>query len=151
MDVLDRMEKVPPDPATDRPTRPIKLLDVQVFTDPFEAYKERLQKRLARERDAADVDGAKRQAREAREQDRTTWTGLALGEKQSRKVPDKPASLASAAAPAKAPGVGKYLGAATAPSAKRQAEAPLADAAADEAGGKKKRKAAGGFGDFSGW
>jgi peptidyl-prolyl cis-trans isomerase-like protein 2 len=43
--VLDKLEKVPPDPATDRPTRPIRLVDVEVFKDPYEEYQKRLQKR----------------------------------------------------------------------------------------------------------
>jgi peptidyl-prolyl cis-trans isomerase-like protein 2 len=66
------MEAIPPNPATDKPTKLIRILDVAIFKDPYEEFKQKLEKRLARERDDSDVAGAKARAREEREKDRTT-------------------------------------------------------------------------------
>ena len=71
-DVLTRMEAVPPNPANDRPTKQIKILDVSIFKDPYQDFKDKLEKRLAREREDSDAAGVKAKARADREKDRTT-------------------------------------------------------------------------------
>lgn len=70
--VLDKMETVPPNPATDKPTKPIRILDIAIYKDPYEEFKTKLEKRLAREREDSDVAGAKAKAKAEREKDRTT-------------------------------------------------------------------------------
>lgn len=68
---LDALEKVPTESGTDRPLRTIRILDAQIYSDPFEDYQERLQKKIHRN-DESEV--AKREEkRRKREQDRTTW------------------------------------------------------------------------------
>lgn len=71
-DVLDKIERVPIDPATDRPLKPVTLIDVEVFGDPFEDYKERLAKRLKREENERLGFDEKRRRKEERDKDRTT-------------------------------------------------------------------------------
>ncbi|GAA6017581.1 hypothetical protein JCM8202_000340 [Rhodotorula sphaerocarpa] len=174
-DVLDKIERVPIDPATDRPLKPVTLVDVEVFGDPFEEYKERLKKRLEREEGERLGFDEKRRRKEEREKDRTTWFGTNL-EKNG------PAALAalggggSSSTGGGAGGVGKYLssGTAAAPApivgaGLKRKDAPTpsellkqlgepGDRAGSGAGGgsaaaaKRKRKGgAGGFGDFSAW
>ncbi|GAA5827473.1 hypothetical protein JCM11251_003827 [Rhodosporidiobolus azoricus] len=167
---LDKLERIPID-ATDRPLKQCVLLDVEVFGDPFEEYKKRLEKRLERERDEREGAGEKARRMEERRNDRTTWFGTTLNK-------DDPASststasldsLLSGSAPSKASsssasvGIGKYLSsAAPQPLAgagtKRKAEAQARDSGLvkqlEEVGGaeaRKKKRAGGGFGDFSGW
>lgn len=70
--MLDKMEAVPPKPATDKPTKPIRILDIAIYKDPFDDFKQKLEKRLAREREDNDVAGAKAVAKAEREKDRTT-------------------------------------------------------------------------------
>ena len=68
---LDAVEKVPTEPGTDKPMRTIRILDVQIYADPFDDYQQRREKKLARG-DEGEV--AKREEkRRKREQDRTTW------------------------------------------------------------------------------
>lgn len=90
-DVLSKIERVPVDPATDRPLKPVQLKvrscalraplprvdssctqDVAVFADPYETYKQRLEKRLTREADERANAGLKKLKKEEREKDRTT-------------------------------------------------------------------------------
>lgn len=71
-DVLDKIERVPIDPATDRPLKPVTLIDVEVFGDPFEDYKERLAKRLKRQESERLGMDEKRRRKEERDKDRTT-------------------------------------------------------------------------------
>ncbi len=70
--VLDKMEAVTPNQATDKPTKPIRILDIAIYKDPFDEFKQKLEKRLAREREDSDVAGAKALAKAEREKDRTT-------------------------------------------------------------------------------
>lgn len=68
---LDALERVPTESGTDKPLRTIRILDVQIYGDPFEDYQERQQRRLHRN-DESEV--AKREEkRRKREEDRTTW------------------------------------------------------------------------------
>lgn len=179
-DVLDRIEKCPvrPGTSTERPVKDIVITGVQVLQDPFESYQVKLKERLAR-RDQSDAALRAREERRAeREKDRTTWLGTNLGEK-GEKGPVKPAPASASGTGGAAGrkrerrdeeeiGVGKYLGAGNAakgtgmgtvvpPSMKKQVEQPIAalsqapGSAVEFGAEKKKRKGAGGFGDFSGW
>lgn len=71
-DVLNKMEAVKPNPATDRPTKPIRILDVSIYKDPFDEFKTKLEKRLARERADGDLASVRAKAKAEREKDRTT-------------------------------------------------------------------------------
>ncbi len=75
------------------------------------------------------------------------WFGTQLGDKQAARGPVRPG--AAAAAPAAATGVGKYLAAAG--NGKRAAPTDESIAETADVAPEKKRKAAGGFGDFSAW
>jgi len=141
-DVLAKIERVPVDPGTDRPLKPVKLLDVQVFADPFKDYREKLDKRLKREADLREGHDAKAKKQAEREQDRTTWFGTELGKGQ--------ASAAEVEAKGKG-GVGKYVGAVAAGGAvgggtKRVAVEPSLGV---EPPSQKKR--GGAAWDFAGW
>lgn len=139
--VLDKLEAVPVDPATDRPTRPLKIVNVSVFDDPFDKYKDRLAKKLQREKDDLDVAVQRRKAKEAREKDRLTWFGTKLDEKDAATTPVGLEGLGGTGTV----GVGKYLGAAN--GGKRK-EPAVEDAYGVGTKAQKKRK---GFGDMSGW
>lgn len=71
-DILSKLERVPTDPSTDRPLKPVVLLDVEVFGDPFDEYKKRLEKRLRREQEEREGRGERERRREERAKDRTT-------------------------------------------------------------------------------
>lgn len=104
--------------------------------DPFEDYKVRLAAKLARKDQSEDALRKRAEAKEKREKDRTTWLGTDLGAKgESKDLRDARKRKADDA------GVGKYLGA-----AKVAAPSPVV-----EFGIEKKKRKAGGFGDFSGW
>ncbi|GAA6019639.1 hypothetical protein JCM10207_006951 [Rhodosporidiobolus poonsookiae] len=160
-DVLSKLERVPID-ATDRPLKPVLLSDVEVFGDPFEEYKKRLAKRLEREKDEREGRGEKERRAEERRKDRTTWFGTSLN---ATTTPDLAALGASRSSSSS---IGKYLsssssGGAAAPApiagagVKRKAETSareselLAQVERGAGEGKKKKRAGGGFGDFSGW
>lgn len=72
-DVLNKMEAITPNPATDKPTKPIRILDVSIYKDPFEEFKTKLSKRLAREQAGDDEVSRRARAKEEREKDRTTY------------------------------------------------------------------------------
>jgi peptidyl-prolyl cis-trans isomerase-like protein 2 len=168
-DVLNRIEKMPVRPGTsDRPVKDIVITSVQILTDPFEAYQERLKARLERQ-DQSDEARKKREERaKERELDRTTWLGTNLGEKGERIIP-KTGTAKKRAADDEDEGVGKYLGAAKAKAAMvmpvvdkksigigagaiaAQQRQTAAQPGLEFGAEKKKRKGGGGFGDFSGW
>lgn len=126
-------EKIPVQPATDRPTKPIRLVDVSIFKDPYEVYKANLAKKLEKDRVARSGAGEKARLKQEKEKDRTTWFGTTLGEKGEEISLD---GLGP---------VGKHLG-------KRKEAAPVKAVEEQEIGGAAKRKKkAGGFGDFSAW
>ncbi|GAA5974442.1 hypothetical protein JCM11641_003215 [Rhodosporidiobolus odoratus] len=170
-ETLSKLERIPID-ATDRPLKPVTLLDVEIFGDPFDEYKKRLEKRLEKEEKEREGVSEKKRREEERKLDRTTWFGTTLNKPtpSPSSVLDLPCSSSTSA------NVGKYLStpsAAPTPLAgsgsKRKAETTARDselireleagAAGEGAGGggrgkKKKRQAGGGgdgFGDFSGW
>ncbi|WVW78497.1 peptidyl-prolyl cis-trans isomerase-like 2 [Kwoniella bestiolae CBS 10118] len=142
-DVLDKIERVAVRPGGDRPVKDIVILGVNVLQDPFEAYQERLKARLARQDQSDEAIRKRAMAKEEREKDRTTWLGTDLGvkgesklQKEKRKIEDLGSS-----------GVGKYLASGNAKNGAGKVPEVL-----DYGGGnEKKKKAKGGFGDFSGW
>ena len=70
---LDALESIPNEPGTDRPLKPIRILETQVFEDPFEDYRQEREARYQRE-NPDDEERARREAkRRKREDDRTTW------------------------------------------------------------------------------
>jgi peptidyl-prolyl cis-trans isomerase-like protein 2 len=153
-DVLNRIERIHPRPGDDRPARDIKILGVQVLTDPFEEYQVRLAARLAK-KDQSD-EALKRRAAEAaeREKDRTTWLGTNLGDKGESKG-EKAARKRKEDEDGEL--VGRYLqGPAPVPvSVEKEKEKPTDRAAPKAApidfGVEKKKRKVGGFGEFSGW
>ncbi|TKY90211.1 hypothetical protein EX895_000209 [Sporisorium graminicola] len=133
---LTALEQIPSEEGTDRPLRKIKILDVLVTADPFEKYQLR-QKQSAKANDPTDPDYIRRmEKRKRREADRTTWLGTELPTKDANGS-EKSAKAAGLLAGSST--IGKYL--------------PVSSNGAmreDQSQGKK-RKTAGGFGDFSGW
>lgn len=146
-EVLNKMESVTPNPATDRPTKQIRILDVAIYKDPFDEFKTKLAKRLAREQQDRDSASAKAKAKEERDKDRTTWFGTNLGEKGAS--PSNKQDVGSAI-------VGRYLN--TEAGSKRAgaaattgSEAPTDFFAEAPAPAKKAKRQGGDFGNFSGW
>ncbi|WVQ83371.1 peptidyl-prolyl cis-trans isomerase-like 2 [Cryptococcus sp. DSM 104549] len=159
-DVLDKIERVPVRPGSDRPVKDVVILGVNVLQDPFESYKERLQARLARN-DQSEEALRKRAATQAeREKDRTTWLGTNLGDKGESKIQKEERKRK-----AEEGGVGKYLGGSGGGDKMAKVGAGVVAAAGVGAGpgtkskvpdvmdfgAEKKKKKTGGFGDFSGW
>ncbi|WVR04605.1 peptidyl-prolyl cis-trans isomerase-like 2 [Kwoniella sp. DSM 27419] len=138
-DVLDKIEGVPVRPGGDRPVKDIVILGVNVLQDPFEAYQERLAARLARKDQSDEAIRRRAEALAEREKDRTTWLGTDLGVKgESKSLKEERKRKAEGE------GVGKYLGKAPVAAGGKAPEAL-------DFGMEKKKKKAGGFGDFSGW
>nr|AIC33811.1 cyclophilin RING [Puccinia cf. psidii AE-2014] len=143
--VLNKLESCPIDQATDRPLRSLKITAVLIFDDPFEKYKERLSKRLQKEKNQFDVMQNKLKQKEIREKDRITWFGTVLDD-PSKKSGDEGVSKSST--------VGKYLKSNATPSSdpsgagKRLSDSLLLG---EEIGVKQPSKRRKGFGDLSGW
>ncbi|TNY24354.1 hypothetical protein DMC30DRAFT_346024 [Rhodotorula diobovata] len=166
-DILSKLERVPTDPSTDRPLKPVVLLDVEVFGDPFDEYKKRLEKRLRREQEEREGRGERERRREERAKDRTTWFGtnletsspsaLALASSSSTGGPSIGKYLSSSAAPAPIAGAGLKRKTPALGGAESDLVAQLGAAGdgSEAAAAKRKKKAAGGggggFGDFSAW
>ncbi|KAL7423807.1 cyclophilin peptidyl-prolyl cis-trans isomerase Cyp8 [Cryptotrichosporon argae] len=158
-DVLDKIERVTVRPGSDRPTRDIVITGVQVLQDPFEEYQKRLATRLAA-RDQSDEAQRKRaEAAAAREKDRTTWLGTELGakgesvperEKRKRTLDEGGVGKYLAGSGMKAPEVVAPLGRKV-DKADRAGKAGILQGELEYGGEKKKKRAGGGFGDFSGW
>ncbi|TFK36823.1 cyclophilin-like domain-containing protein [Crucibulum laeve] len=125
-DILDALEKIPLKDGTERPAKAVRITQVVIYQDPFEEYKTRLAKKLAK-RAEAEKSGHTSTATEKKEKDDINWFGVKVG------------TEATTAQSANGGGVGKYL------NIKRPRE--VATTPTDE--GKKKRKV--GFGDFEGW
>lgn len=71
--VLSNLESIPTD-SNDKPLRSIKILDAQVFgDDPFDTYKEELEKKLRRENMTDEEKKIRDEKRRKKEEDRTTW------------------------------------------------------------------------------
>ncbi|TRM66457.1 cyclophilin-like domain-containing protein [Schizophyllum amplum] len=78
-DVLDALEKVPVKPGTDRPARSIRIQEVIIYQDPFEEYKTRLAKKLAK-REAAQQSSTEKKKPEG---DDINWFGVKVGSGES--------------------------------------------------------------------
>ena len=138
---MTKIESVPPNPATDRPTKQIRITDVSIYKDPYEEFKTKLAKRLARDQENRDEEGAKAKARAEREKDRTTWFGTQLGEKgvvnAKRSLDDQ--------------GIGKYLNGAGSQSQASKAKLVDDGLSPEVPPPKKAKRPGGGFGSFEGW
>jgi peptidyl-prolyl cis-trans isomerase-like 2 len=99
---LDALELVPTEAGTDKPLRTIRIMDVQIYADPFADYQEKLHRRLHRDDD--DQVAQREEKRRKREEDRTTWLGTQLGDKSSGKDEVALSNLTPFST-----GVGKYL------------------------------------------
>jgi len=124
-DVLDALENLPVKPGTDRPAKSVRITEVIIYQDPFDEYKKRLAKKLAKR---AEKDNAGGLSVEEKKTDDVNWFGVKIGSENS--VPNGGGSNSG--------GIGKYL------NSKRLYERSTAG---EES--KKKRKL--GFGDFEGW
>ncbi|KIM75366.1 hypothetical protein PILCRDRAFT_827277 [Piloderma croceum F 1598] len=125
--VLDGLEKLPLKAGTERPAKPVRITEVIIYQDPFESYKNRLAKKLAKRAEAEDP--ANSQVPEKKEGDDINWFG--------EKVGTGNAAFGVGAGG----GVGKYL------NNKRLLAGDVGDGGVQ--GIKKKRKI--GFGEFEGW
>ncbi|KIM47900.1 hypothetical protein M413DRAFT_22481 [Hebeloma cylindrosporum] len=123
-DVLDALENLPLKPGTDRPARSVRITEVIIYQDPFDEYKKRLAKKLAK-RAEKDNTGA---LVDEKKKDDVNWFGVKIGSGNS----------ALNGGEVDSGGIGKYL------NLKRPQEG---SSTGEES--KKKRKL--GFGDFEGW
>ncbi|PLW56749.1 hypothetical protein PCANC_01713 [Puccinia coronata f. sp. avenae] len=143
--VLAKLEAIPIDQLTDKPLKLLKIKSVLIFDDPFEKYKERLSKRLQKEKSQFDALEGKLRQKQDREKDRITWFGANLAA-----APAKDQAVSSGGAPA----VGKYLnlnGPRIPAAAAIQKRPPDGPAAPEEIGVKQPAKRRKGFGDLAGW
>jgi len=131
-DVLDTIEKIPVKTG-ERPVKPIRITQIVIYQDPFEEYKKRQAKKLARQQ-AGDSSGGDQRQNE-KQKDDVNWFGLKVGSN----------TAAFGTGDSGAGGVGKYL---NLQMKRPQAEISTnGDTMSDEP--KKKRKI--GFGDFENW
>ncbi|KAK2461673.1 hypothetical protein APHAL10511_006136 [Amanita phalloides] len=121
-DVLDTLEKLPLKDGTERPAKSVRIQEVVIYQDPFEEYKNRRAKKIAKRSEAERPDNVIDEKR-----DDMNWFGEKLGSKETIFGSDTGS------------GVGKYL------SLKR----PPEQVAANVPEVNKKRKL--GFGNFEGW
>lgn len=134
-DVLDALEKLPVKPGTERPAKPIRITEVIIYQDPFEDYKERLAKKLAK-RAEADSNPEANKPPEKKPGHDMNWFGVKVGTEA------QPAIAAGG-------GVGKYLNIKANNKRPLSAASPAPEADIGVEEGKKKRRL--GFGDFEGW
>ncbi|PPQ64756.1 hypothetical protein CVT26_002700 [Gymnopilus dilepis] len=126
-DVLDALENIPVKPGTDRPAKTVRITEVIIYQDPFEDYKARLSKKLAKRAEATNPEAAKKEEKK----DDITWFGTKIGADSKSTSSGATGGI----------GVGKYL------DLKRPASASTIVGGSEEP--KKKRKI--GFGNFEGW
>ncbi|KAI7953860.1 hypothetical protein MJO28_006407 [Puccinia striiformis f. sp. tritici] len=145
--VLGKFESIPIDQLTDKPLKLIKINSVLIFDDPFEKYKERLSKKLLKEKSQFEASEDKLKRKEDRDKDRITWFGTNLGDaaaaakKEQSNLPGESTST-----------VGKYLNNNSAIKSNSIQKRPVdgLDVSA-EIGVKQAAKRRKGFGDLSGW
>ncbi|KAF7320082.1 Cyclophilin-type peptidyl-prolyl cis-trans isomerase [Mycena kentingensis (nom. inval.)] len=126
-DVLDALEKLPLKPGTERPAQPVRIKEVIIYQDPFQDYKDRLAKKLARKKEAESGVGTSA-AQQKKSGDDMNAFGVKLG------------SGDAFFGAAREGGVGKYL----------NLKRPQA-AVAEQGGGEKKKQRTAGFGSFDNW
>ncbi|KAF8912974.1 cyclophilin-like domain-containing protein [Gymnopilus junonius] len=125
-DVLDALENIPVKPGTDRPAKTVRITEVIIYQDPFEDYKKRLAKKLAKRAEASSADATRKEEKK----DDVNWFGTKIG------AENRSFSFGATGSS----GIGKYLNV-------KRPQVDVIDAGPDEP--KKKRKI--GFGDFEGW
>ncbi|KAH9486632.1 Peptidyl-prolyl cis-trans isomerase-like 2 [Psilocybe cubensis] len=127
-DVLDALENLPVKPGTDRPAKSVRITEVIIYQDPFEEYKTRLAKKLAKR--AESTKPGITSPSDTKED--VNWFGTKIGSDGN--------TLDFGGNSGAGSGVGKYL------NLKRPPSAVITSRDEDS---KKKRKI--GFGDFEGW
>jgi len=127
-DVLDALEKLPLKEGSERPAKPVRITEIVIYQDPFEEYKTRLAKKLARRMEASQGNPAEKTT-EKKEGDEINWFGVRVG------------SGDSAFGAATGGGVGKYL----------NLKRPPQEAITDHGGSDSKKKRKTGFGAFDNW
>ncbi|UZJ55991.1 hypothetical protein CBS101457_005311 [Exobasidium rhododendri] len=142
LETLDKMEAVPNEAGSDRPMRSIRILQVYVLENPFDDYKEHLQRRFARE-NMSDAEQKQRlEKRKRKDDDRTTWLGTQLEAKapvESKEGGDELGHLKSTSM-----GVGRYM-------ESSKSSANQVQSLAYHVDGPQKRVSKAAFGDFSSW
>ncbi|KAN0134841.1 cyclophilin-like protein [Lactarius tabidus] len=126
-DVLYTLEKLPRKEGTERPLKPVKITEVKIHQDPFEEYKVRLAKKLAKKAEAQSSTSTQQETAEKKAGDGMNWFGVRLGAESG---PDTITIGRSEPG-----GVGKYLNLKRPPQAAAATTEPV-----------KKRKL--GFGEF---
>jgi len=125
-DILDALENLPRKDGTERPAKTVRITQIVIYQDPFEEYKTRLAKKLAR-RAEAEQSGQVDANVTSEKKDDVNWFGVKVGS-------SKPTLTSESG------GVGKYL------DLKRSIDT-IETAQTEDI--KKKRKI--GFGNFEGW
>lgn len=140
---IDAMESAPVDsPTSNRPTPPIRILDVTVFVDPFEEFlsQKRQEEKAKNGSEKADQSGMGPGDTKNDDDDRVTWTGKRIRGDDKQFTSNV--------------GIGKYLKQAmdTKPSDDDEIVEYLDDDDFESEHAKKKTKSTrGGFGNFDGW
>ncbi|KAK2748873.1 Peptidyl-prolyl cis-trans isomerase cyp8 [Onygenales sp. PD_40] len=135
---LDALEVAPVD-STNKPTTPIRILNVTIFVDPFEEF---LKQKREDEQAQAATPGASAPG-DGQNDDQMTWTG-----KRVRGAANSSMTAGGAG------GVGKYLKAATAAAAAADEDEIVGfveEEPEPEHARKKFKGNGGGFGNFDGW
>ena len=142
-DVLDTLEKLPRKEGTDRPAKTVRITSIAIYQDPFEEYKNRLAKKLARkaeqEQELAQGDrqgGNANSNKKKKEGDDVNWFGVKLG------IDNKSTDGTSGSSG----GIGKYLNLNS--NAKRPLETTASSKNIDDSDSKKRKI---GFGNFDSW
>jgi peptidyl-prolyl cis-trans isomerase-like protein 2 len=130
-DVLNALEKLPRKDGTERPAKPVRITEVIIHQDPFEAYKTRLARKLARRAEAQ--DDSKKQPDKTQGDD-INWFGVKVGTGDS-----------AFGGGAVGVGVGKYL------SVKRPLDQVTPGVQVNDVGDDAKKKRKIGFGNFDSW
>ncbi|KAF3483389.1 peptidyl-prolyl cis-trans isomerase-like 2 [Arthroderma uncinatum] len=142
---LDAMEVAPVDSSSNRPTPPIKMLDIVIFVDPFEEFlNKKREEESAQQKSNSEANGGANKSKD--DDDQVTWTGKRLRGYGSAGGDNTPGSVS---------GVGKYLKAAAATPTGNEDEIVgfVDDDEPEPEHVRKKAKNAGrgGFGTFDSW
>lgn len=142
-DVLDTLEKLPRKDGTDRPAKTVRITSIVIYQDPFEEYKTRLAKKLARKAEmeqggatVGSLGGEDQGGKKKREGDDVNWFGVKLG------IDNKSTDGTSGSSG----GIGKYLNLNS--NAKRPLETTASSKNIDDSDSKKRKI---GFGNFDSW
>ncbi|VDB99741.1 unnamed protein product [Peniophora sp. CBMAI 1063] len=75
-DVLDALEKLPLKNGTERPAKEVRIAEIKIYQDPFEDYKQRLAKKLARK---IESEGATKAVTATSDKEDVNWFGVKVG------------------------------------------------------------------------